>query len=91
MSKTKDLLKINMGPFIKTEMNRCIHCTRYVRFSTEVSGSDEMVYFGRGRDMEITTYLDIAVKSELSGNVIDYACWRFNIKSICILCYCLGA
>ena len=60
-----------MGPFIKTEMNRCIHCTRCVRFSTEVSGSDEIGAIGRGRDMEITTYLDIAVKSELSGNVID--------------------
>ena len=61
----------DMGPFIKTEMNRCIHCTRCVRFSTEVSGSDEIGAIGRGRDMEITTYLDIAVKSELSGNVID--------------------
>ena len=61
----------DMGPFIKTEMNRCIHCTRCVRFSTEVSGSDEIGAIGRGRDMEITTYLDAAVKSELSGNVID--------------------
>ena len=61
----------DMGPFIKTEMNRCIHCTRCVRFSTEISGSDEIGAIGRGRDMEITTYLDIAVKSELSGNVID--------------------
>ncbi len=61
----------DMGPFIKTEMNRCIHCTRCVRFSTEVSGSDEIGAIGRGRDMEITTYLDVAVKSELSGNVID--------------------
>ena len=60
-----------MGPFIKTEMNRCIHCTRCVRFSTEVSGSDEIGAIGRRRDMEITTYLDIAVKSELSGNVIE--------------------
>ena len=61
----------DIGPFIKTEMNRCIHCTRCVRFSTEISGSDEIGAIGRGRDMEITTYLDIAVKSELSGNVID--------------------
>lgn len=61
----------DMGPFIKTEMNRCIHCTRCVRFSTEVSGSDEIGAIGRGRDMEITTYLDAAVRSELSGNVID--------------------
>ena len=61
----------DMGPFIKTEMNRCIHCTRCVRFSTEVSGLDEIGAIGRGRDMEITTYLDMAVKSELSGNVID--------------------
>ena len=61
----------NMGPFIKTEMTRCIHCTRCVRFSSEISGNDEIGSVGRGRDMEITTYLNQAVESELSGNVID--------------------
>lgn len=61
----------DMGPFIKTEMTRCIHCTRCVRFSSEISGVDEIGAIGRGRDMEITTYLDKAVQSELSGNVID--------------------
>ena len=61
----------NMGPFIKTEMTRCIHCTRCVRFSSEISGNDEIGSIGRGRDMEITTYLNQAVESELSGNVID--------------------
>ena len=60
-----------MGPFIKTEMTRCIHCTRCVRFSTEISGNDEIGSIGRGHDMEITTYLNQAVESELSGNVID--------------------
>ena len=61
----------DMGPFIKTEMTRCIHCTRCVRFSSEISGNDEIGSIGRGHDMEITTYLDQAVESELSGNVID--------------------
>ena len=61
----------DMGPFIKTEMTRCIHCTRCVRFSSEISGNDEIGSIGRGHDMEITTYLNQAVESELSGNVID--------------------
>ena len=61
----------DMGPFIKTEMTRCIHCTRCVRFSSEITGVDEIGAIGRGRDMEITTYLNKAVTSELSGNVID--------------------
>ena len=61
----------DMGPFIKTEMTRCIHCTRCVRFSSEISGNDEIGSIGRGHDMEITTYLNKAVESELSGNVID--------------------
>ena len=60
-----------MGPFIKTEMTRCIHCTRCVRFSSEVSGNHEIGAIGRGNDMEITTYLNSSVESELSGNVID--------------------
>lgn len=60
-----------MGPIIKTEMTRCIQCTRCVRFITEVAGSPQIGATGRGEDMEITTYLESAVTSELSGNVID--------------------
>ncbi|WP_417487952.1 NADH-quinone oxidoreductase subunit NuoG [Maricaulis sp.] len=60
-----------MGPIIATEMTRCIQCTRCVRFVTEVAGSPEIGMIGRGEDAEITTYLESAVTSELSGNVID--------------------
>ena len=61
----------NMGPLVNTIMTRCIHCTRCVRFAAEVAGVDEIGATGRGEDMEITTYLEKAVSSELSGNVID--------------------
>lgn len=61
----------NMGVLIKTEMTRCIHCTRCVRFSTEVAGVPELGTFGRGEDMEIMPYLEKTVQSELSGNMID--------------------
>ncbi|NWH08969.1 MAG: NADH-quinone oxidoreductase subunit G [Alphaproteobacteria bacterium] len=61
----------NMGPLVKTIMTRCIHCTRCVRFAAEVAGVDEIGAIGRGEDMEITTYLEKAVTSELSGNIID--------------------
>jgi NADH-quinone oxidoreductase subunit G len=60
-----------IGPLVKTSMNRCIHCTRCVRFTTEVAGVSEMGLIGRGEDAEITTYLEQALSSELSGNVID--------------------
>jgi len=60
-----------MGPLIKTQMTRCIHCTRCVRFATEIAGVPELGAIGRGEDMQITTYLEQSVKSELSGNVID--------------------
>ena len=60
-----------MGPLIKTQMTRCIHCTRCIRFATEVAGIDEIGAIGRGEDMEITTYLEKAMESELSANVID--------------------
>ena len=60
-----------MGPVIKTIMTRCIQCTRCVRFVTEVAGVPEIGMIGRGEDAEITTYLESAVTSELSGNVID--------------------
>ncbi len=61
----------HMGPLIKTQMTRCIHCTRCVRFATEVAGVSELGAIGRGEDMQITTYLEQAMQSELSANVID--------------------
>ena len=60
-----------IGPLVKTIMNRCIHCTRCVRFTTEVAGVAELGLVGRGEDAEITTYLEHAMSSELQGNVID--------------------
>lgn len=60
-----------IGPLVKTIMTRCIHCTRCVRFTTEVGGISELGATGRGEDMEITTYLERAMTSELQGNVID--------------------
>src|SRR3954447_3116744 len=60
-----------IGPLVKTVMNRCIHCTRCVRFTTEVAGVSELGAIGRGEDMEITSYLERAMSSELQGNVID--------------------
>ena len=60
-----------MGPLIKTVMTRCIHCTRCIRFATEVAGVPELGATGRGEDMEVTTYLEKAFASELSGNVVD--------------------
>ena len=60
-----------LGPLVKTRMTRCIQCTRCVRFTTEVGGIEEMGATGRGEDMEITTYLDRAISSELQGNIID--------------------
>jgi len=60
-----------MGPLIKTQMTRCIHCTRCIRFATEVAGVSELGAIGRGEDMQITTYLEKSMQSELSGNVID--------------------
>jgi NADH-quinone oxidoreductase subunit G len=60
-----------MGPLIKTQMTRCIQCTRCVRFATEIAGVPDLGATGRGEDMEITTYLEKAFSSELSGNVVD--------------------
>ncbi|WP_017671020.1 NADH-quinone oxidoreductase subunit NuoG [Blastomonas sp. AAP53] len=60
-----------MGPIIKTVMTRCIHCTRCVRFAEEVAGTEQIGAVGRGENMQITSYLEKAVSSELSGNVID--------------------
>ncbi len=60
-----------LGPLIKTYMTRCIHCTRCVRFMSEVAGVQELGAIGRGEDMEITTYLEHGMHSNLSGNVVD--------------------
>lgn len=60
-----------MGPIVKTIMTRCIHCTRCVRFAEEVAGIEEIGAVGRGENMQITSYLEKAVTSELSGNVVD--------------------
>lgn len=61
----------NMGPLVGTVMTRCIHCTKCVRFMNEVAGSPEIGAFSRGEDMEISTYLEKNLDSELSGNIID--------------------
>lgn len=61
----------NIGPLIKTSMNRCIHCTRCIRFANDVAGAPELGSTGRGNDMQIGTYLETALDSEMSGNVID--------------------
>ena len=60
-----------LGALVKTSMNRCIQCTRCIRFATEVAGVPELGAIGRGEDMEITTYLEEAMVSELQGNVVD--------------------
>ncbi|QYE34018.1 NADH-quinone oxidoreductase subunit NuoG [Polymorphobacter sp. PAMC 29334] len=60
-----------MGPLVKTVMTRCIHCTRCVRFAEEIAGVEEIGAIGRGENMQITSYLEGAVRSELSGNIID--------------------
>ncbi len=77
-----------MGPLIKTVMTRCIQCTRCVRFATEIAGVSEIGMIGRGEDAEITTYLEGAVTSELSGNLADicpvgaltHKPWAFNYR-----------
>jgi len=62
---------IDLGPLVKTEMNRCIHCSRCVRFLAEVAGVPELGMVGRGEDAAITSYLDRSLTSELQGNIID--------------------
>jgi NADH dehydrogenase (ubiquinone) Fe-S protein 1 len=61
----------NIGPLIKTSMNRCIHCTRCIRFANDIAGAPELGSTGRGNDIQIGTYLEQNLDSELSGNVID--------------------
>lgn len=60
-----------IGPLVRTKMTRCIHCTRCVRFTTEVAGVSDLGLIGRGEDAEITTYLEKSMTSELQGNVVD--------------------
>ena len=67
----REVSEKKMGPLIKTQMTRCIHCTRCVRFATEVAGIPELGAIGRGEDMQITTYLEQSMQSELSANVVD--------------------
>jgi NADH-quinone oxidoreductase subunit G len=61
----------DFGPLVATSMTRCIHCTRCIRFLTEIAGVEELGATGRGEDMEITTYVERALGSELSANIID--------------------
>src|ERR1700674_3955999 len=61
----------DFGPLVATSMNRCIHCTRCIRFATEIAGVEELGATGRGESMEIGTYVEKALTSELSGNIID--------------------
>ncbi len=61
----------DLGPFVKTSMNRCIHCTRCVRFADEIAGNEMLGTSGRGNATEIGTYVEAKFDTELSGNVID--------------------
>jgi NADH dehydrogenase (ubiquinone) Fe-S protein 1 len=61
----------NIGPLIKTSMNRCIHCTRCIRFMSDIAGAPELGSTGRGNDLQIGTYLEQNISSEMSANVID--------------------
>ncbi|MGE0053688.1 MAG: NADH-quinone oxidoreductase subunit NuoG [Hyphomicrobium sp.] len=78
----------NIGPLIKTMMTRCIHCTRCVRYMTEVAGVEELGLISRGEDAEITTYLEQGILSEMSANVVDlcpvgaltHRPWAFNAR-----------
>ena len=61
----------NLGPIVKTSMNRCIHCTRCVRFANDIAGAVELGTTGRGNDLQIGTYVEKTISSELSGNIVD--------------------
>ena len=60
-----------LGPLVKTEMTRCIHCTRCIRFATEIAGVEELGATGRGETMEVGTYVEKVLTSELSANIVD--------------------
>jgi len=78
----------NISPLIKTMMTRCIHCTRCVRYMTEIAGVEELGLIGRGEDAEITTYLERGILSEMSANAVDlcpvgaltHRPWAFNAR-----------
>jgi NADH dehydrogenase (ubiquinone) Fe-S protein 1 len=72
----------DLGLIVKTVMTRCIHCTRCVRFATEIAGIEELGMFGRGGSSEIGTYVNKVLLSELSGNVIDLCPVGFLTKNI---------
>ncbi|MDB6096457.1 MAG: dehydrogenase, partial [Francisellaceae bacterium] len=65
------VLDKNLGPLVATDMTRCIHCTRCVRFGTEVAGLKELGALGRGENMKISTFVENSLHSEVSGNIID--------------------
>ena len=69
--KKRSVENKNLGPIIKTIMTRCIHCTRCLRFTSEIGGLEILGTTGRGQKTEIGTYLKIFIKSELSGNLVD--------------------
>lgn len=69
--KKRAVREKEFGPLIATAMTRCIHCTRCIRFHEEVGGVSELGTLGRGEDMEIDTYIEKAIRSELSGNLVD--------------------
>lgn len=71
MERKRVVADKDLGPLISTDMTRCIHCTRCVRFGTEIAGIQELGSIGRGEFMEIGTYIERSLSSELSGNVID--------------------
>ena len=81
-----------MGPLVKTVMTRCIHCTRCVRFAEEVAGVEEIGAIGRGENMQITSYLEGAVRSELSGNIIDLCpVGALTSEAVCVRGAAVGA
>ena len=82
----------DFGPLVKTSMNRCIHCTRCIRFLTEIAGVEELGATGRGEDMEIGTYIERALGSELSANIIDLCPGRrADLEALCLCRSALGA
>ena len=72
----------NLGPLVKTVMTRCIHCTRCIRFISEVAGVPDLGATGRGEHMEVGTYVERALSSELSANIIDL--WRADLQALCL-------
>ena len=69
--RKRSVLDENLGPLIATDMTRCIHCTRCIRFTEEIAGIQELGMIGRGEQMKVRTYIESTVHHELSGNVID--------------------